>query len=193
VKNKTHPYFASLALIVALSSCAAPVTTEKVATKKVAISTPLSSEVVLAGNVFDGVNAYRETHGVSRLERHPGLDQLAQKHCEYLRDHRGTFTLYGKNVSHYGSESRSLHAQTHYGMANCAENIASTGLRGKGTAPHLVKMWSESQSHEQCMRDIWTHTGVGVVVDKDGAVFSTQMFGVVGASHSLSGYASVSR
>ncbi|MGL4398548.1 MAG: hypothetical protein ACRCXD_01655, partial [Luteolibacter sp.] len=53
------------------------------------------------------------------------MDRLAQQHCEYLRRNRGTFNLYGKNVSHDGAHGRHLIAIKSLSMLNSAENIAS--------------------------------------------------------------------
>jgi uncharacterized protein YkwD len=41
----------------------------------------------------------------------------------------------------------------------------------------LVKLWADSPNHEHNMTESWKFTGVGVCVDKDGMVFSTQLFG----------------
>jgi uncharacterized protein YkwD len=65
-------------------------------------------------------------------------------------------------------------------MVNGSENVASTGFRGKRTATHITEMWIGSNSHEFTMRESWTHTGIGLVVDKNGVVFCTQLSGVAG-------------
>ena len=50
---------------------------------------------------------------------------------------------------------------------------------GKSAPAILVKLWSESKDHEFNMRQEWTQTGVGAVVDSDGTVYSTQIFATV--------------
>jgi uncharacterized protein YkwD len=132
--------------------------------------------------VFDAVNSYRSQRGASALQRHAGLDRLAQNHCEYLREHRGTFKLHGKNVSHFGFDGRALAARERYQMQNVSENVAAAHSPGKSPAPVIVKLWEGSKDHESNMRDSWSQTGVGVVVDKDGMVFVTQLFATVSNS-----------
>lgn len=133
----------------------------------------------LSEQVFQQVNTYRRSHGAADLERHSGLDSLAQKHCEYLREHRGQYSIYGKNVSHIGFEGRSLIARERYQMLSFAENVVAANGGGSNTASTLVKLWAGSKNHEYNMRSEWTQTGVGVVVDSDGMVFSTQLFATV--------------
>jgi uncharacterized protein YkwD len=41
----------------------------------------------------------------------------------------------------------------------------------------MVDLWKSSKDHHKNMLDEWTYTGVGVVKDTDGTVFSTQLFG----------------
>ena len=158
----------------ALASCATqPVTT------KMPVSASLHPDSSLSGQVFKEVNSYRRSHGAPELQRHAGLDRLAQEHCEYLRDHHGEFGLYGKNVSHIGFEGRTLVARERYQMQNVSENVAAATHPGKSAPAILVKLWSESKDHEFNMRQEWTQTGVGAVVDSDGTVYSTQIFATV--------------
>lgn len=133
----------------------------------------------LSGRVFQEVNSYRCSHGAANLERHAGLDQLAQQHCEYLIKHRGESSLYGKNVNHIGFEGRALYARERYQMQSIAENVAAASGSGSSTASNLVHLWAGSKDHEHNMRDKWTHTGIGVAVASDGMVFSTQLFSTV--------------
>jgi uncharacterized protein YkwD len=132
-----------------------------------------------ADAVFRQVNVYRRSKGVSPLVRHPGLDRLAQQHSEFLRKNRGKFSLHGKNVSHDGFESRAAAARHQYKIMTLHENVAA-GSRGT----NLVQTWSNSRAHEHAMRGKWPLTGVGVVVDGDGMVFATQLFGTAPSSNS---------
>jgi uncharacterized protein YkwD len=132
--------------------------------------------------VFQEVNAYRRSQGAKELERHAGLDRLAQQHCEYLRQHRGTFSLSGKNVSHFGFESRAFIARERFHIQHLGENVAAIQQAGPHPAPALVRLWAGSKDHRKNMLDKWTHTGVGVVMDADGMVFSTEIFATVSYS-----------
>ena len=179
VHMKTKPYISLLALAGAafLVSCANPAPRVKVP-----VSATLRSDGSPAGQVYEAVNAYRRSLGIQELQRHPGLDRLAQKHCEYLRQNRGTFSLKGKNVSHIGFEGRALFARELYRMHNISENVASaTGARTH-PATAVTALWKGSSDHHKNMTDTWTHTGVGVVVDADGTVFADQLFATVNLS-----------
>lgn len=176
---KTYQYLKVIAVVCggALASCATPPET-----KRLPVSASLRPDSSRTGQILQEVNSYRHNHGASDLQRHAGLDRLAQEHCEYLRQHRGTFGIYGKNVSHIGFEGRTLVARERYQMANFSENVAAAASPGNNPGPSLVKMWSESKDHDYNMRSSWTHTGLGVVVDNDGMVFCTQLFATINPS-----------
>ena len=176
---KTYPYLKviTVACVGALASCA----TQPVPTR-MPVSASLRPDSSLSGKILQEVNSYRRSHGASELERHAGLDRLAQEHCEYLRQHRGTFSLSGKNISHIGIEGRTLVARERYQMQSISENLAAANYPGMDPAPTLLKLWSESKGHAQNMRSSWTHTGGGGVVDNDGMVFCTQLFATVNQS-----------
>lgn len=163
--------------VAGLASCAPPQQPTKLQ-----VSASIRPSPSLSGQVFETVNSYRNSVGATTLQRHAGLDRLAQEHCEYLRQHRGTFTLHGKNVSHFGFEGRALAAREHYQMQNVSENVAAANYPGQRPAPVIVNLWAGSKGHEYNMRQSWTHTGVGVVTDSDGMVFATQLFATVNNS-----------
>jgi uncharacterized protein YkwD len=176
---KTHPTLKVIAVacVGALASCAT-----KPETQRIPVSGTFHPDTSLTGKVLQEVNSYRRNHGASDLQRHAGLDRLAQEHCEYLRKNRGTFSLSGHNVSHIGFESRTLAAREIYHMESVGENVASASAGGSNPAPTLVNLWQNSKSHEYNMRSSWTYTGIGLVVDSDGMVFCTQLFAT--ANHS---------
>lgn len=172
-RMKTQLFSFLLAVVGAacLMSCAnkpAPIT--------MPVSQTYETDSSLATQVFQQVNAFRAQQGATSLPRHAGLDRLAQKHCEYLRQHRGTFSLYGKNVSHIGFEGRALFARESYHMDNLGENVAAAKRSGANPAATLVGLWKDSKEHRHNMLNNWTCSGIAVVVDSDGMMFSTQLF-----------------
>ena len=176
---KTHSYVHLLAMVIAgaLVSCANQPGLAKVPVSK--SQRPDPSPGSPASQLFQEVNAYRRSHGVKELQRHAGLDRLAQQHCEYLRLHRGSFSIDGKNVSHIGFEGRALAARELYHMENISENIASASHAGGKPATAVFGLWLNSKDHHKNLLDSWTHSGVAVVTDSDGTVFSTQIFATV--------------
>lgn len=135
-----------------------------------------------SSRLFQEVNSYRRSQGKSELQRHAGLERLAQEHCEYLRKHRGTFSLSGKNVSHIGFEGRALIARERYQMDNISENVAAANHPGANMTQVITGLWKGSKDHHKSMLDQWTYSGVGMVVDSDGMVFATQLFANVSMS-----------
>jgi uncharacterized protein YkwD len=144
-----------------------------------------SPDKILASAVFDHVNQYRKSQGSGSLTMHPVLNQLATTHCEYMRKNRGTFKLYGKNVTHMGSEGRALAAMRIYHFSSMAENVAAAPKAGSDSqsAAKLVVLWKNSPKHKAAMvQPAYTHSGVGIVTDADGTIFATQLFGTLSTS-----------
>ena len=156
----------------ALASCAS-----SPESARVPVAATLRPDTSLTGRVFDEVNSYRLSQGERPLQRHAGLDRLAQKHSEYLRKNRGNFSLHGKNVSHNGFDGRALVARMNFEMMNVSENVAAAYHPGASAPEVLVQLWRNSKDHHTNMLENWTHSGIGVVVDSDGTVFATQIFG----------------
>jgi uncharacterized protein YkwD len=146
------------------------------------VSASLRPDSSASGRLFQEVNSYRHSRGSKELQRHAGLDRLAQAHSEYLRQHRGTFSLSGRNVSHIGFEGRALIARERYQMENVSENVAAANHPGANMTSVIVGLWKNSKDHHKNMLDAWTHTGIGVTVDSDGMVFATQIFSTVNNS-----------
>lgn len=168
-----NPYHCLLAVVALcgglLSSCAAPPVTTKVP-----VSASSSAGTGLTGRLLSEVNSYRQSKGRNRLVRNPGLDRMASEHSEFMRRNRGRFGLHGRNVSHEGFDGRALKARQLLNISTLGENVASA--KGRSMS-EIVQLWANSKGHDYNMRGDWTDTGVGVVIDEDGTVFATQVFG----------------
>lgn len=141
-----------------------------------------SEDQLIASCVFDQVNSYRRSLGAAPMLNHSGLNKLATQHSEYMRLHRGSFDLHGRNVTHMGSEGRALVAMRIYNFINSSENVAATGkgVSNSQSASKLVELWKHSPDHDATMKAAeYTHTGIGIVTDSDGTVFATQLFGTL--------------
>lgn len=177
MKQYPHTQVLGLVCMLALASCASPPKPVKMQ-----VSASLRPDSSLSGRVFQEVNSYRLSQGKMEFQRHAGLDRLAQDHSEYLRQHRGTFGLYGSNVSHIGFDGRVSIARERYEMENVSENVAWANHPGEAIPPLLLNLWIKSKDHHHNMLDNWTHSGMGIVVDSDGTVFATQIFSTEGNS-----------
>jgi uncharacterized protein YkwD len=180
MKNPICFSFVIPALAVLLAPCAPGL--EPSATT-VPVSTVSAGHDRLAGSIRAQVNAYRQSLGKPALRRHAGLDRLARQHAEFMRRNRGKF---GKgtagNLTHHGFEERTLMAQRGMGMSDVGENVGT--CQGAASAVGtLVEAWKRSKGHQMNLKGGWTQTGIGVVVDHDGTVFATQLFGDTSKSH----------
>ncbi len=161
-------------LFLALAACQAP--------QKLQVAGTIR-DGSLASVVAGEVDRYRAQQGARPLARHRGLDKLAASHSQYMMEHRGSFSLHGRNISHMGAEGRSFVAMRQLSFNSTSENVAAAPASNdhRSTALNLVRMWKNSSDHDYAMKNkAWTHTGIGIAVDKDGMVFATQLFGTIG-------------
>lgn len=133
----------------------------------------------LSDRIKRDIDSYRSSKGRAALERHRGLDAIAQKHCEYLASRIGNGGLTTNSANHNGFEGRTLVARRIYRMSMLGENVVISGNHSSG---HLVDLLSKSKSHDQNMRERWTYIGIGVAKTASGLVVSTQEFGSQEAS-----------
>jgi uncharacterized protein YkwD len=180
MKNPTRLWSVIPALAVLLAPCAPGL--EPSATT-LPVTTAPAGQGRLAATIHGQVNAYRQSLGKPALQRHAGLDRLAQQHAEFMRRNRGKF---GKgnagNLTHHGFEERTLMAQRGMGISDVGENVGA--CQGAASAAGtLVEAWKKSRGHQMNLKGGWTQTGIGVVVDDDGTVFATQLFGNTSKSH----------
>jgi len=175
MKTNLCPLAAVALCGVLLASCAPPP-----AVNKVPMSATSSSDKSLTTRLLNEVNSYRASKGAGPLVRNPGLDRLAQEHCSFLLNNRGKFRVQGTNVSHVGYESRCLVARQVFGIPTLGENVAAIP---SSSTPALVNAWANSPGHDFTMKsNVWQQTGIGILVDKDGMVFATQLFGTPSTS-----------
>ena len=173
MKIASIPGIVTVALIAALGfSCSSDLPNPPPAATK-----PAPGGQTVSEDLFHQVNSWRISHGAKPLQRHPGLDQLAREHSEFLRRNRSIFEENWKKLSHAGFSSRAKIMQRDYHMGFCAENVVTAFDNGARPAPRLLAFWADSKGHEKNMKSKrWTHTGVAVAIDEDGTLFATQLF-----------------
>jgi uncharacterized protein YkwD len=137
---------------------------------------PSAKALDLSNQVFIEVNRYRASQHLPDVKRHEGLDQLALAHSQFLVKQRGTSWVYGKNVNHVGSAWRASSAKKSYHMHRYGENVAAILSKPENLSGHLLLMWKTSYYHNQTMLGDWTHSGISLLIDEDGAIFATQVF-----------------
>lgn len=78
-------------------------------------------------------------------------------------------------MGHDGFQDRIAKLRAKTPIAAAAENIAaSNGIRD--VAGSAVSGWAASPGHRKNMADIFTETGVGVAVARNGTVYVTQIY-----------------
>ena len=130
----------------------------------------------LADRINRDINSYRASKGRAGLERHRGLDAIAQKHCNYLASRIGNGGLTANSANHDGFDGRVFAARRIHRMSTIGENVVISANHSSG---HLVNLLSKSKSHDKNMRDKWTYIGIGVAKTPSGLVISTQEFGTL--------------
>jgi len=166
MKRPLASFLLGIAIMPCLTSCAVKRWTHpRNATVSVTMKAGNSGEGVL-----NAVNAYRSSKGKSPLQREARLDALALQHSVYMMRHRSKHL-----VSHDGYQGRVREAQQKFGYRNLFENVGASS--GKGAVQDIVGFWTGSRPHRSSILGQWDATGIGVVVDSDGMVFVTQVFG----------------
>jgi uncharacterized protein YkwD len=169
MKTLNHGAVAALG-IACLVSCAAPAKTITVY-----MSSSTRDETSLSNQVFREVNSYRRDRNKKDLISHPGLARLAREHAQFLRLNRGKYGAGVSDANHIGFANRAMKAQYTMGFGRVAENVVCCHGGGGAT---FVRLWSHSPPHNATMIGAYQYTGIGTVVDKDGMVFSVQLFAV---------------
>ncbi|BCX49994.1 hypothetical protein HAHE_39020 [Haloferula helveola] len=167
-----------------LASCSSSLDTTRVPMSATAShSTPSKSisQSAVVRKLDASINAYRRSIGREPLQRHSGLDRMAQEHCEFMARNRGKFSVGSQNISHYGFEQRTMVAQRTYGMGSVAENVAGGVIQGD-IASQLTSAWTGSKGHRFNLKQKWHTSGLGVYVAADGMVYATQIFATKGLS-----------
>lgn len=164
-----YPRFIKLVSVIGLAflpSCAVP-------TEFQTSRMPTTNETFLSNELFREVNEYRHDRGKQALTRHAGLAALARTHAQYLRGHREKGRIHSEDANHYGFASRSGKARYSMGFTKVAENVVVCRC---GKVSSYVSLWSQSPKHRKTMIEAYEYTGIGTVVDGDGAAFSVQLF-----------------
>lgn len=148
------------------------------------------SDGSLADQIGRDINSYRGSKGKGALERHRGLNAIAQKHCEYLASRIGDGGLTADSANHVGFEGRVLIARRINRMSTIGENVV---ISSNHSSKHLVNLLSRSESHERNMCDHWTYIGIGIATTPSGFIVSTQEFGNLDAPMHPAGAVPVNR
>jgi uncharacterized protein YkwD len=120
------------------------------------------------------VNRTRLAHGLAALSGDAALDRAAREHSEELAARR---TL-DHNSTDPERRTMTMRIEAAGGTwMRAAENLASISGPSSRVPPQAVQMWLNSDGHRRNMLSAsYTHTGVGVAIDRFGAWYVTQLY-----------------
>ena len=152
-----------LGMLFVLASCSKDesVSIEETANLESTFETAHDQE--FAQEVLDLLNEHRSTLGLTDLEWHTASKDQAINHSVYMVE---------KNkLSHDNFFNRSDYLKSK-GAKIVSENVAY----GQRTPEAVVAAWLASPDHKEAIEKDYTHTGIGVVQNKYGINYYTQIF-----------------
>jgi uncharacterized protein YkwD len=112
------------------------------------------------------INQYRKSKKLSALKLNTDIITEARKHS---RDMANNSVAFG----HGGFQDRAKRLQSKIsGFKGVAENVAY----GQRNATEVVAGWIASPGHKVNIEGNYTQTGIGVVANKKGVLYYTQIF-----------------
>lgn len=129
-------------------------------------SAPQSLEKQYQQAVLDEVNHYRTSKGLNKLILNKAITKEAKQHSLDMAEKKFKF-------SHQDFDKRISHIKKNIpAFGGGAENIAYFKIPPK----EVVKKWLTSQGHRQNIEGRYNLTGIGIIQDKKGWVYYTQIF-----------------
>lgn len=155
-------------------ACAIPAGPPPAPTVPIPAPAPDVTVDAVARDVLAEVNRTRVANGLNPLRDDAALRRAARDHSEELAarrtlDHTSTDparrTMTMRIDAAGGSWSRA------------AENLANMSGPASGVPSRTVQLWLGSEGHRRNMLEAaYTHTGVGVAIDRHGIWYVTQLY-----------------
>lgn len=125
-----------------------------------------SSEASIEQAILEQVNHYRITHGKRALRMNTYVANEARQHSRDMANHKIPF-----GHQYFPQRVKRIYAHVKQPMG-AAENVAYNYK----TASIVVNGWLKSPGHKRNIDGNYNQTGIGVVRDKQGRLYFTQMF-----------------
>lgn len=132
--------------------------------KRVASESPYEIE----RSIFEQINQYRASRGLSRLSWNPEIARQARQHSENMANQVIPF-------GHRGFDERAKSISKSIGYQSVSENVAYM-TRRQNLATKAVKAWLGSTKHRQNIEGNFNMTGIGVSVSPTGDYYFTEVF-----------------
>lgn len=128
-----------------------------------------ASLAALEQQTFALVNEYRQAHQLPVLVWNGTITQVARAHSRDMATGSVDFGHDG-----FGDRVRALKTAL-VGLRGAGENVLMTG-NPRDAAHAAVALWLRSPHHLANIRGDYTCSGLGVWLDKNGAIYFTQIF-----------------
>jgi uncharacterized protein YkwD len=126
----------------------------------------VENETAIQNAVLVQINAYRKQHGLSPLKMDNNMVREARQHSLDMATHRMPF-----GHQDFFKRITRLHKQiknTGAGAENVAYNYKNAQI--------VVQQWVRSSGHKRNIVGNYDLTGIGVIRDKQGKLYYTQLF-----------------
>ncbi|CAM4498899.1 MAG: hypothetical protein LEGION0403_FIIPPAGN_01753 [Legionella sp.] len=126
----------------------------------------VESETAIQNAVLVHINAYRKQHGLSPLKMDNNMVREARQHSLDMAAHRMPFGHqdFSKRIARLHKKIKNTGA----GAENVAYNYKSAQI--------VVQQWVRSSGHKRNIVGNYDLTGIGVIRDKQGTLYYTQLF-----------------
>lgn len=152
-----------ISMICMFISCSADPETEIAEAANLESHFDTTQDQIFANEVLDIVNDHRSNLGLNDLDFHVESKNKAVEHTTYMVEQN--------KMSHDNFFQRSDYLKTK-GADFVSENVAY----GQRSPEAVVAAWLKSPSHKEAIESDYTHTGIGVVANKNGVNYYTQIF-----------------
>lgn len=158
-----NKYICLVGMICLFASCSTDPETEIAESVNLESHFDTTQDQVFANEVLDIVNDHRANLGLSDLELHVESKNKAVEHTAYMVNQN--------KMSHDNFFQRSDYLKSK-GADFVSENVAY----GQRSPEAVVAAWLKSPSHKEAIESDYTHTGIGVIANKSGINYYTQIF-----------------
>lgn len=120
---------------------------------------PIEIDWIVGDQIINQINLYRESIGLNRLIKDPGLPSyLGAQHCNYMIEQG--------RISHDNFIERA-HILSNYGADAVGENVAFGFHSGIG----VVNAWLNSPDHKDIIEGNYNKIGLGIIYDNYGTQY----------------------
>ncbi|MGQ3890443.1 CAP domain-containing protein [Legionella sp. CNM-4043-24] len=125
------------------------------------------SDASIEQEILVKINQYRKAHGLNPLRMNPLMSSEARQHSRDMANHKIPF-----GHAYFSERVKRIYARVPQQPMGAAENVAYNYK----SASIVVNGWLKSPGHKRNIDGKYNLTGIGVVHDKQGRLYFTQIF-----------------